>query len=246
LARQCGALQVHVQAPLVDFVRRLMPQYEVDALGETLRGATPERRIALLSLPLALRLFDEAHLAPDGAYLHEDQGRASQWASRIKTPEAALRVGFAWRGRPSHRNDHNRSIGVDAFEPWLETMANEGATVFALQKDVTAVERDWLERFAHVRVLGDALADIDDTAALIAHLDHVLTVDTAIAHLAGGMARPATVLLPFSPDWRWGLESDSSLFYPSIRLLRQDAIGDWSGALARLVAASPRWDRLRR
>jgi hypothetical protein len=60
------------------------------------------------------------------------------------------------------------------------------------------------------------------------------------------MARPATVLLPFSPDWRWGLERDSSPFYPSIRLLRQDAIGDWNGALARLVAASALWEPLRR
>ena len=244
IPRDCAAmpwLQGHCSLD-GGFVRRLMPQYEVDALGETLRGATPERRIALLSLPLALRLFDESHLASDGAYLHEDEGRASQWGSRMKTPEGALRVGFAWRGRASHRNDHNRSIA------WMPSSlargdANAGAPCSRCRRTL----RRWSAigwSASHVRVLGDALADIDDTAALIAHLDHVLAW-TRRSRTLRRMARPATVLLPFSPDWRWDLKAELLLLSP-IRLLRQDAIGDWSGALARLVAVSPRWDRARR
>jgi hypothetical protein len=67
-------------------------------------------------------------------------------------------------------------------------------------------------------------------------LDHLVTVDTAVAHLAGAMARPVTILLAFAPDWRWGIEHDRSTLYPTVRLLRQGAIGDWSSVIDVLAA----------
>ena len=241
LARQCVAVHVQVQDALVEFVRRQLPRQRVDALGETLSGETPQCRIALLSLPLALGLNDESAWSQGGAYLHADPRRIAEWRSRLAV--GTLRVGIAWRGSPGHRHDHNRSLAVETLKPWLENMGAAGASVFALQKDVTARERDWLGRFPHVHVLAAELADFDATAAVVALLDHVVAVDTAVAHLAGAMARPSTVLLPFSPDWRWRLDRDTSAFYPGMRLIRQRAIVDWSAAIEQLVAAAAGWER---
>jgi ADP-heptose:LPS heptosyltransferase len=110
-----------------------------------------------------------------------------------------------------------------------------------LQKDATAAECEWLARFHHIQLLSSELADFDATAAVVALLDHVVTVDTVVAHLAGGMARPATVLLPFAPDWRWRLARDTTAFYPGMRLIRQRAIADWSSPVEQLIASAARW-----
>ena len=84
---------------------------------------------------------------------------------------------------------------------------------------------------------GPSLADFADTAALIANLDLVISVDTAIAHLAGALGKPVWIMLPFAPDWRWQLNREDSPWYPTARLFRQSAIGNWPGVVARVAAA---------
>jgi ADP-heptose:LPS heptosyltransferase len=86
-----------------------------------------------------------------------------------------------------------------------------------------------------VLTLGSELADFDDTAAVLAGCDLLITVDTSVAHLAGAMGRPVWLLLPFSSDWRWTVQSDSSPWYPSARLYRQPQPGDWESVVARVV-----------
>jgi len=224
LAELCAGVELHVQEPLVAFVQRQWPDLPVAALGEQLAGAAPQLRIPLMSLPLALQLDAVEKLAIEGPYLHRPSPKMERGM-----------VGFAWRGRPVHRNDHNRSIPVETFKPWLEARGAAGAKVFSLQKGATETERRFLAGFAHVQVLDEALADFDATAVAIAALDEVVCVDTSIAHLAGGMGRPTTVLLPFSPDWRWGLEAESTPLYPTLRLVRQHAIGGWPELIERLA-----------
>jgi tetratricopeptide (TPR) repeat protein len=241
LARRCASVRVQVQDALVELVRRRLPDYRVDALGTTLPGEIPQARIALLSLPLALGLEDESAWSQGGAYLRADPARVAEWRTRLAGDR--LRVGFAWRGSPGHRHDHNRSVAVETLQPWIEAMGAAGVELLALQKDASARERDWLGRFAHVRVLADELADFDATAAVVALLDRVVAVDTALAHLAGGMGRPTTVLLPFSPDWRWRLDRDSSALYPGMQLIRQRTIGDWNPVIDELTAGAARWER---
>jgi ADP-heptose:LPS heptosyltransferase len=82
--------------------------------------------------------------------------------------------------------------------------------------------------------VGSELDDFADTAAVLALVDLVITVDTSVAHLAGAMGRPVWILLPFSPDWRWALEGESSRWYPSARLFRQPALGDWASVVERI------------
>jgi ADP-heptose:LPS heptosyltransferase len=91
-----------------------------------------------------------------------------------------------------------------------------------------------LARTPRLTHLGDALADFDDTAAVVTLADLVISVDTSVVHLAGALGRPTWVLVPFCPDWRWGLTGESSPWYPAARLFRQPAPGDWDGVLARM------------
>lgn len=144
------------------------------------------------------------------------------------------RVGLAWSGSTTLRNDHNRSIALARYG---RIRAIPGATFFAVQKEIRDADRGALEGGIPVRHFEAQLADFRDTAALVAHMDLVISVDTSVAHLAGAMGKPIWLLLPFSPDWRWLLGRDDSPWYPSARLFRQQRPGDWDAVLDRVAAA---------
>lgn len=136
------------------------------------------------------------------------------------------RVGIAWAGRPTHRNDANRSSG---FKHFIELLGLPGISVYSLQKGTHAADIKEHGCDALVTDLGDRLRDFSDTAAVVAQLDLVITVDTALAHLAGAMGKPVWVAVPFAPDWRWMRGTDSSPWYPSMRLFCQKRHGAWAG-----------------
>ncbi len=105
------------------------------------------------------------------------------------------------------------------------------ATFVSLQPEVREADRPALASGTPILDFGARLADFRDTAALVALVDLVITVDTAVAHLAGAMGKPVWLLLPFAPDWRWLLERDTSPWYPTMRIFRQPRIGDWESAI---------------
>jgi tetratricopeptide (TPR) repeat protein len=164
-------------------------------------------------------------------YLAAPADRRAAWAARL----AALprpRVGLVWAGNPGFANDRHRSIPLAALAPVLRL---PGLTVVSLQKELRADDAAMLEPLPRLVQVGGALADFADTAAVIEALDLVVSVDTAVAHLAGALGRPVWILLPRSPDWRWMLDRDDSPWYPTARLLRQPATGDWASVVARLA-----------
>jgi ADP-heptose:LPS heptosyltransferase len=227
---------VQVQAPLVDFLRRQLPGLSVQALGATPPDGA-ELRLPLMSLPLALSLgssFD----ACEGAYLRADEERVRKWAGRLPA-SGGRRIGLAWQCSRTHRRHAIRSIPLAGLAPWLEETARAGLDVVVLHNDVSAGERQALRRFSNVHVPGEALADIDDTAAVLALVDHIVSVDTAVLHLAGGMGRPATLLLQHAPDFRWGLDRESCGLYPTVAIRRQPAPGDWSAVIRSLIERTP-------
>jgi ADP-heptose:LPS heptosyltransferase len=140
----------------------------------------------------------------------------------------APRVGLVWSGKPTHKNDRNRSIPLTLLAPLLQT---PGVTFVSLQKEYRDADRAPLAAAPLVR-LDHALADFADTAAAIAALDLVIAVDTAVAHLAGSLDKALWLLLPAIGDWRWLKERADSPWYPTARLFRQPRIGDWQSALA--------------
>ncbi len=161
-------------------------------------------------------------------YLSADTGAVQTWRGRIAATNDELQVGLAWAGSRENRNDRNRSIALETF---AALSAAPGVCFHSLQitppppADSPLKIRDWS---AHI-------TDLADTAALVANLDLIISVDTAVAHLAGAMGKRLWLLLPFPPDWRWMLDREDSPWYPTARLFRQKTAGDWNGVIDRVV-----------
>jgi tetratricopeptide (TPR) repeat protein len=216
-----------VQPELKSLMRRLDGVAAVVARGEV----TPpfDVHCPLGSLPLALHT-ELASVPAQISYLAADDAQVAKWSARL----AALprpRIAIAWSGNPSHDNDRNRSI------PFAQLTSLLAAPVHfvGLQRDVRAEDAAALAGEPRIMQLGEDLADFSDTAAVLALCDLVITVDTAPAHLAGAMGRPVWVLLPFAPDWRWTREGATTPWYPTARLFRQPALGDWDSVIARVA-----------
>lgn len=189
----------------------------------------------LLSMPLAFgTTLDTIPAAP--FYIEAEAGRAAAWASRLGRQDRP-RVGLAWSGNDVHSNDRHRSIPLAAF---IKLMA-DGAQYVSLHKEIRAADRAVLDAGAAILDCSKALGDFSDTAALIANMDLVIAVDTSVAHLAAAMGKPTWILLPYRPDFRWLLEREDSPWYPSVRLFRQPARGDWASVMSRLRIALGAW-----
>jgi len=183
--------------------------------------------LPLLSLARALGI-DAASIPSRVPYIAADPTRRGAIASALARHRPSLRAGLAWAGNPRNSNDRRRSAPLAAFAPllslpdvaWVSLSKDDGED--ALRAAPAASQL----------VALDARREFDGTAALVAELDLVVSVDTSIAHLAGALARPAFVLLPYHADWRWRLARHDSDWYPTLRLFRQPAPGDWASAVA--------------
>jgi hypothetical protein len=186
----------------------------------------------LVSLPLAFGTTVDTIPAPV-PYLAPAPGKVLQWRSLIDRHQSPL-IGLAWSGSREHKNDRNRSIPLQYLLPLLKI---PDFTFFALQKELRDGDAMLIEHAPRIMTLGEKLNDFTDTAAIISLLDLVITVDTAVAHLAGAMGKPVWILLPFSADWRWMRERHDSPWYPTARLFRQPAIGDWASVVSEVQGA---------
>jgi hypothetical protein len=169
-------------------------------------------------------------------YLFAEHERIAAWRQRLDAtlPNSRRRVGLAWTGRPTHPNDRRRSIPLSRLAP----IVTAGRTCFvSLQKPVPTADQPALAQFPGLTDLSAALTDFGETAAVIANLDLVITVDTAIGHLTGAMGRPVWILLPKASDWRWLLDRTDSPWYPTARLFRQDTPGAWDSVIAEITSA---------
>ena len=162
-------------------------------------------------------------------YLRAEDAQRRRWESPLAA-DGALRIGLVWAGRADHRNDRNRSVPFAALAPlWrLAGIRWYGLQVGERQADLAAAPSGVIED------LSPFLTDFAETAACLSHLDLLLTVDTGVAHLAGGLGCPAWIMLPFAPDWRWFLRREDSPWYPTARLFRQTEPGDWTAVVARI------------
>jgi ADP-heptose:LPS heptosyltransferase len=186
----------------------------------------------MLSLPFVFGT-GLATIPRETPYLSASAQALANWSARLP-PKTRPRIGMAWSGRPEHNNDQNRSIALASF---LSPLQEIDVTLVSLQREVRAADAIVLQERSDIIHFGEELKDFSDTAALAANMDLVIAVDTSVAHLAGALAKPVWVLLPFIPDWRWLLDRDDSPWYPTARLFRQDDSRRWDGAVARLRAA---------
>ncbi len=225
-ARELRVL-LEVPAPLQDLVASLAGVAEVISAKDRLPHF--DLHCPLHSLPLALgtRIGTIPAQVP---YLSAPPQSLRRWSAALGS-KRRLRVGVAWSGSALHRNDANRSIKLAALLPLLDVDAD----FVSLQRDVRPDDATVLQDCGALVHFADALETFVDTAAVIASLDLVISVDTSVAHLAGALAKPVWVLLPFVPDFRWLLDREDSPWYPTARLFRQDSPGDWSRAIGRVI-----------
>lgn len=226
-ARMVSELGAHVilvvQSPLLELMKRL------DGSGELLADGSPlppfDFHCPLLSLPHAFQTTLET-VPASPAYIGTDAEKVAAWARKLGEPSRP-RVGLVFSGRPEHKNDENRSLSLAVLLKALPS----GPEYICLQKDIRPADAQHMQGRSDIREFSGDLKDFSDTAALIEHMDLVVSVDTSVAHLAAAMGKPTWILLPYVPDWRWLLDRQDSPWYPSVTLFRQQSVGDWSQPL---------------
>jgi hypothetical protein len=187
-----------------------------------------------LSLPLAFKT-DLASIPSATPYLFADAEAVRQWRDRIDAQaDGRLKVGLVWAGgnRPHvaelRKNDARRSITFERLAPILDV---PNVRFFSLQKGPAAQQLSSGEWGGRVIDYTEELGDFADTAALVANLDLVISVDTSTAHLAGALDKPVWILNRFDTCWRWMLERTDTPWYPRATLFRQPALGDWDSVM---------------
>ena len=158
----------------------------------------------------------------------------SAFPKNILGDMTGLKIGINWAGMPRHQSDpyRNRSCPVEAFEPLISL---HGVNFFSLQTGQHSTELGKINKTSSVKDLSAFIKSFKDTAALVNELDVVITVDTALAHLAGAMGKAVWVLLAKHSDWRWNTRYKKNIWYPTARIFKQSTPGDWSDPLNNIV-----------
>lgn len=234
-AAGAGRVTLVCQDALLPLLGAVAGADRVLGLGAAADLAPHDCWVFLLSLPLHART-SLATIPAALPYLAPDPARARRWRERLGRGSEGLRVGLVWRGFGGHVNDANRSLpGVDCLAPlW----AVPGVRFFSLQRGMDAAAEQGEGLPPQLVDLGREIADFGDTAAIVAALDLVICVDTAVAHVAGALGKPCWVLLPaVHPDWRWMEGRDDTPWYSgAVRLYRQPAHADWDAVIGRIAA----------
>ena len=216
---------IEAQAPLVRLLRRLSGVDQVVARGDRLPPF--DLHCPMLSLPLAFGTT-LATIPNKAAYLRADVTQAEAWRLRLDAMTGqGPRIGLVWAGGLTLRTDCRRSMSLDRLAPLLDL---PGFHFFSLQKNRSPALQP-----PQLTDCMSEMADFADTAALIANLDLVISVDTAVAHLAAALGKPVWLLDRFDPDWRWLRGRRDSPWYPTLRLYRQTHAGDWDPVVAEVV-----------
>jgi Flp pilus assembly protein TadD len=233
VAERGGRVIVEHPPELARLIRR-MPGISEFASFE---GPLPTFDVHASCLSLPLLFGTEVSSIPARVpYLMPEAELVKQWNRRFAALGEGLRVGLVWAGNPNNPLDRGRSINLREFGPLAEI---PGANFWSLQLEEPAQQLvppglrliDWT----------DDLHDFADTAALIANLDLVITVETAVAHLAGAMGKRVWVLLRRVPPWRWLMDREDSPWYPTMRLFRQKTRGDWASVIQSVAEALRNW-----
>jgi tetratricopeptide (TPR) repeat protein len=212
---------VRVQAGLKVFLADQAFTAAVIGTGDPLPDH--DLQCSLLSLPrhFGTRLDSIPAVVP---YLAANESKVAQWRGVFARADG-LKVGLVWAGNPKHQFDHNRSVPLALFSAVTDGVA---AHFFALQKEIPKEDVPALAATPRITDLSKYITNFAETAAIVAALDLVITVDTSVAHLAGALGKKAWVLISHAPDWRWLLDRSDSPWYPSVRLFRQPVLGDWT------------------
>jgi len=222
---------------------RVYPVEQREQAEAVLAAEKPDYKIAAGSVPELLRRDPQSFPAHQG-YLRADPERVARWRAELGKLGDAPKIGVSWRGGIAPTGRFRRSLDLARLEPLLRT---PGYAWVSLQFGKVENEIEQLRSSAGVDMLHrpEAIADMDELAALIECLDLTVTVCNTNVHLAGALGRPAWVLASFVPEWRYGMAGESMIWYPSVRMFRQHSFGDWDSAIAPVRAELTRWREAR-
>jgi tetratricopeptide (TPR) repeat protein len=224
---------LEVQSGLVGLMRASFPEATVIALGETLPDF--DLHCPVMSLPYAFRA--ELGTIPAAIpYLRlqpGDQGRIATMRAHLQS-SGKINVGVVWAGNRAHKNDRLRSIGLETMRALFDM---PGIQFHCLQKEISAADRVNAQNIPNLVLHDQELSDFIDTAVLASALDLVISIDTSVIHLTGGLGVETWTLLAFAPDFRWMLDRDDTPWYPTMRLFRQADRGEWSYVIDQVKTA---------
>jgi len=225
VAQSQGRIVVECAPSLVRLFSTVAGISQLVARGEALPAF--DVHAPLISLPRLLGTTLET-VPAQIPYLHP----TTSMPLRLDPPSIHLKVGIVWAGNPLFKGNYKRFCSLDYFLK----LDIPNIAFYSLQTGPQVEELTKLPQ-APMQNLSNQLSDFADTACVLAQLDLTISVDTAVAHLAGALGKPVWVLLPFAPDWRWMLKREDSPWYPTMRLFRQSQAGDWAGVMKRVEQA---------
>jgi tetratricopeptide (TPR) repeat protein len=228
LAARGARVSFRVHQELTGLLRESLPG--INLIGD--RGELPpyDCDAVLLSLPRLFKTRLET-IPAKVPYLRPPAPALARWTARLSALQG-LKVGLVWAGNPKHTNDMRRSLELAMLAPVLSV---PGTSFVSLQVGPRAGDLKKARNRPRIEDLSQSLTDFTESAAAIAALDLVITVDTSVAHLAGGLGKPVWVLLPWVTDWRWMIEREDNPWYPTMRLFRQTRGENWDRNIARMV-----------
>lgn len=221
-----GVVYMDIQEPLK---RLLIPHFRPGTVMERGQSAQISTYAYMLELP---RLLGDHPHGPPGARPYLAVPAGTPRPSLPARPAGTRRIGLAWAGSPNHARDRLRSIPLELWKPVLDVQRCQFVSLMEKTR-APEIARAGVED--RVVDLSSQMTDLLDVAALIQEMDLVLTVDTAVAHLAGAMGKPTWMLVTNPPDWRWGRAGASTAWYPSMRLFRQEEAANWLPVIDRVV-----------
>lgn len=184
----------------------------------------------LLSLPLAFNTTLET-IPAKVPYIKADVSLTEQWSKKIRRKNLKFNIGLVWSGNPKYGRDRYRSLSLQSFSCFTQI---EYACFYSLQKGSAAEQAKNPPSGMNLIDLTEDIHDFSDTAAFIENLNLIISVDTAVAHLAGAMGKPVWTLIPFIPDWRWMLHRTDSPWYPTMKLFRQSSPDTWDDVISKI------------
>lgn len=217
LAKRGARVIVGVQEPLHQLMKSLDGASNVVSRYE--EAGAFDLELPFFSLPHRFGTTLQT-IPADVPYLHADESTSREWKNRLADDPSPLKVGLVWAGTSTHGSDRQRSLPTSAL---AVLKGIEGVSFYNLQVGERAKETIPLS----LKNLSPLLADFSQTAAALTNLDLLITVDTAIAHVAGAIGRPVWTILGFFSDWRWMIDRSDTPWYPTMKLFRQKHVGDW-------------------
>ena len=229
LVAQRGAkVVVECQKELTSLLQNVEGIYKVISQGEPL----PEFDVhyPLLSLPLLFNTTLES-IPATIPYININPVLVQKWREKVKIDNSKLKIGLVWAGRQRNKKERCRSCSLDTFSPFAQI---DDITFYSLQKGEAAKQSKNPPKGMKLIDYTEEIHDFSDTAAFIENFDLIISIDTVVAHLAGALGKPVWTLIPFSPDWRWMLNREDSPWYPTMRIFRQQAIGEWESVIVHI------------